>query len=174
LSADTQDQPDLRFTARLISAVYAGDPLNALGGLTFWYQLENVLDPATEGRSLQGLGIPFDVPTSGIEVNGEGGNGPDLVGLSSSGNSVLFVWITDPVEVGTSSAWLVIYTGFASYREQLVGVANGTVEDVAGLVPTGTDGNGSNGAVPDAGSSLLLLSMSALALAGLARLRSQR
>jgi hypothetical protein len=161
-SGPTQDQPDLRFTARVFSEVYAGDPLNGLGGLTFWYQIENVIDPATEGRVLQGLGIPLDFPTSVIEVNSEGGaNTPDLAGLTASGSEISFVWLTDTVEVGSLSSWLVIYTDYDAYREALVGVADGTVEDVAALVPTRT-------AVPDSASTawLLVLGLAGIAICG--------
>jgi hypothetical protein len=52
-----------------VRIVLSGDPGNTLGGLSFYYQADNVVDKLTEGRPLQGLGIPLDVPTAAVDVD---------------------------------------------------------------------------------------------------------
>ena len=136
ISADVQDQPDLRFTAQVDSLVVANDANNALGGLSFYYRVSNVDDGVTEGRPLQGLVIPFDLPAAAVGVDQDvSGNLADIAELTSGGSSLSFVFRTDPVMLGESSAWLVVHTKFPSYKVGLVGVADGTTEDVAALVP---------------------------------------
>jgi hypothetical protein len=135
-SGDVQDQPDLRFTTEVHSVVVSGDDNNNLGGLSLYYKIDNVADGATEGRPLLGLGIPFDIMTAQVEVDQDGsGNGADIVGLTAGVNSVGFVFLSDAIQVTESSAWLVVHTSFPSYKQGLVGVADGTVEDAAALVP---------------------------------------
>lgn len=135
-SGPVQDQPDLRFTAEVHSVVVAGDLDNALGGLSFYYRVDNVNDGVTEGRPLQGLGIPFDLPAASVEVDQDvSGNMADIAGLTASSSSVGFTFLTDPVMLNESSGWLVVHTAFPSFKEGLVGVADGTTEDVAALVP---------------------------------------
>jgi hypothetical protein len=149
VSPDVQDLPDLRFTSRVYSAVYADDPNNpwasgflGTGGLTFWYRMENIDDGVTEGRPLQGLAIPLGFPTLAVEVNQDdsaaGAVAADIAGLNfAAASSVGFIWIGDTVDLTETSAWVALYTDYTGFSEGLVGIADGTVEDVPALVPSG-------------------------------------
>jgi hypothetical protein len=142
-SADVQDQPELQFTARVDSMVYALDPNNpwsAAGGLTFWYRIANIDDGVTEGRPLLGLGIPLDFPTAAIEVNQDdsapGAAPADIAGFNGAGNALVFEWIGDnTIKLAGTSAWVAMYTDYTDCMQGLVSVVDGTAEDIPALVP---------------------------------------
>jgi hypothetical protein len=160
-SGPVQDQPLKRFTATIYSEVYANDPSNPLGGLTFWYQLENVVDAGTQGRDLYGMSIPLALSTAAIEVNSLGG--PNKADLALFNASLAFVWLgVSTIEVGSASTWMVLYTDQPRYALQNVGVLDGTVEDVPALVP-----------IPEPATHAALFALGLAAFAGYRRLRAR-
>lgn len=131
LTATVQDSPGLAFTATLTTQVYASDPYNPLGGLTFWYDLTNVSDPATDGGQLQVLALIDPEPLGGVEVNSESG-GPVIAGLNYAGNLLVAFW-QPGLTPGDESPGFVLYSSLASYHEGLARVESDAYQTRSGL-----------------------------------------
>jgi len=134
ITTTVQDSPGLAFTAALTTQVYEGDPHNPLGGLTFWYDLTNVSDPATEGRNLQVLAVSATQSLGIIEVNSAaGGSAPLFAGLNDMGNLLSVTWWPG-LGSGVSHPGFVVYTSLDSYHEGLVRVESDAYQDLGLLL----------------------------------------
>lgn len=136
-----QSQPfaTANYTGTLISTVITGDTSNALGGLTFTYQLVN--DP-TSANALTRLTINgFTGYSTDLSYKlGTGGLAPTSNDRDASSSVIGFSFTGQPLGLGTLSAGttselLVVQTNAQSYQTRIANVSNGAVSPVNAFGP---------------------------------------
>ena len=115
LATQTSPFVSTTYTGELVSTVIQGDTSNALGGLTFTYELRNL----TGSHSINRLSINgFDGFTTDVSASSPipaGRVNPAYADREASGSSIGFSWVAAPIGVGAvapgqSSSTLVIQT----------------------------------------------------------------
>lgn len=150
----------------LVSSVFLFDAANPYGagtngGLTFTYQLSiasSSPDASSEMTVSSFSSFLTDVSynTVGSDVN------PSNFSRSSGGDTVRFIFLSQPVGDGQSSALLVVQTDAVAYHPTMAGIIDGLTVNVASLAPI---------AVPEPTSGALILL--GLGLVGLCLRRSK-
>jgi hypothetical protein len=148
------------FSGTLTTTVLSGDPSNALGGLTFTYELANdgKAGPHSLGRMTVKDFAGWLVDASYQSTSA--GVVPGSIDRQPSADVIGFNFLPTPVDVltsflvpGTTSRKLVLQTNAPAYADSLASLINGNVTQVATFGP-----------VPEP-STWLLLALGAAALA---------
>jgi VPDSG-CTERM motif len=158
-------------TGTVYSAVISGDPSNALGGLTFIYQIVSGAGSASNLHRLtiegfdsisvdasQNLGLPAIV---GLAAAGfvDGTTDWDTIDRSVSGDVVGGNLLFPGVPPGVTSEILVLQTSATNYTRNTANVIDGSTGTTSVLSPQ----------VPDGGAAIGLLGMALMGLEGLRR-----
>jgi hypothetical protein len=116
------------FSATLESRVVAG-----AGGLEFWYRVSN---DASSASPLFGLGINSGMPLSSVTLDSQSSPNAASMGiLGAGGTQVSFLWVSDPIDAGETSKWVVLIPPKATaYTIGTVGVLDGTSEDALAFI----------------------------------------
>lgn len=130
------------FSGTLTTTVLSGDPSNALGGLTFTYELVN--DGAAGPHSIGRMTVKDFagwVVDAGYQ-SASAGVVPGSIDRQPSADVIGFNFLPTPVDVltsflapGTSSRKLVLQTNAPAYADSLASLINGNVTQVATYGP---------------------------------------
>jgi hypothetical protein len=127
------------YTANLVSKVFQGDATNSLGGLTFTYEIQNVVGTESVHRlSVLGYGtLPIDarylLPSAGAVVPAFMDREPpgDAIGVSFSGPPVG----PGPIGDGKSGATIVVQTNQSGWVTSQAFVIDGATTGVSSFAP---------------------------------------
>jgi hypothetical protein len=125
LDSFTEPFSSTSFAGSLTSSVISGDTSSTLGGLTFTYQFSITAGPDASGGISLGSFAGFDtdvsyqIPAAGVT--------PFVVNRSASGDNIEFYFIGSQVDVGETSALLVVQTD-----SQVFNFGTSTVNDNTG------------------------------------------
>jgi hypothetical protein len=137
----------------LISSVYAGDPFNAHGGLTFTYQF--TLDASSTHSASEFTVASFDSFLTDLSYNPAafvGGVAPTFFSRSSEGGSsgqvLRFGFFGPSVGAGMGTALLVVQTDAHLWTRSIGAIIDGQAVNVNTLAPT---------VVPEPGTAALVI-----------------
>jgi PEP-CTERM motif len=119
----------------LVSSVLANDAANPYsGGLTFTYQLG--IAPASPDASSEMTVSSFTSFLTDVSYNTAGSDvNPSNFSRSSSGDTVRFIFLNQPVGDGQTSALLVVQTDAVDFQATMAGIIDGLTVNVASLAP---------------------------------------
>lgn len=122
------------------SWVVANSPGNTLGGLSFYYQINNTGSLPVGGFSIADFGIIpgslVDVATvaGAFDTSVTGGQIPSFANRSSGAGSIIRFFFSG-IAPGTSSAVLIVNTAYTQFGFNTGGILNNLTADVAILAP---------------------------------------